>query len=160
MAQTVSLSANGSKITIKPDVAAIKPVTYLWTPSQLADSLWDKAYLAVRDGRGSAKIPGSRSADGRIVFTSKTCGSAEVRIDTKGPQCELLRRDPSGRIWISVRDELDSEIVGITLNGKWIWGHLDLKSNSMYADAGSTKGNLVVRVRDEVGNLTNFTTEL
>jgi hypothetical protein len=37
---------------------------------------------------------------------------------------------------------------------------LDLKSNSMYADAGSTKGKLVVRVRDEVGNLTNFTTEL
>jgi hypothetical protein len=30
----------------------------------------------------------------------------------------------------------------------------------MYADAGSTKGKLVVRVRDEVGNLTNFTTEL
>lgn len=160
MEQNISLISNGSKISVKPDVAAIKPVTYSWTPSQLADSLWEKTYLAVHDGRGSAKIPGLRSADGRILFTSKTCGSAEVRIDTKGPQCELLRIDPNGRIWISVQDELDSEIVEITLNGTWIWGHLDLKSNSMYADAGSTKGKLVVRVRDEVGNLTNFTTVL
>ena len=59
-----------------------------------------------------------------------------------------------------MKDELDSEIVEITLNGKWTWGHLDLKSNSMYADAGITKGKLVVWVRDEVGNLTNFTSEL
>jgi hypothetical protein len=160
MEQNIILSSNGGKIGVKPDVAAIKPVTYSWAPSQLADSLWDKAYLSVHDGRGSAKIPGSRSADGRILFTSKTCGSAEVRIDTKGPHCELLRIDPNGKVWISVQDELDSEIVEITLNGKWIWGHLDLKSNSMYADAGSTKGKLVVRVRDEVGNLTNFTTVL
>ena len=160
MEQNISLISNGAKISAKPDVAAIKPVTYSWAAIQLADSLWDKTYLSVHDGRGSAKIPGLRSADGRILFTSKTCGSAEVRIDTKGPQCELLRRDPNGRVWISVQDELDSEIVEITLNGTWIWGHLDLKSNSMYADAGSTKGKLVVRVRDEVGNLTNFTTVL
>ena len=154
--QNLSFRAEDRRVVVAPDAAALKPVRYEWHPDQLADSLWDKTYLAVRDGRGSAKIPGTR-IEGGIRFTSKTLGSGDVRVDTEGPECRFLRREPSGRVWIQVRDELDVEIVRASINGAWVWAYLDAKANALWVDAGSEIGQLELQVQDELGNLTTFT---
>ncbi|MFZ9189695.1 MAG: M23 family metallopeptidase [Schleiferiaceae bacterium] len=156
-AQNLVLTGNARSLHVQPDVAAIKPVTYLWTPDGLADSLWSKTYLAVRDGRGSAKIPGVPSSDGRIRFTSKTCGPASVHVDVQGPACRFVRRDSQGAVWIHVSDDLDPELVSVRVNDQWTWAFLDLKANLIRVDAGSLVGELAMDVQDEVGNHTTFT---
>ncbi|MGA0818025.1 MAG: M23 family metallopeptidase, partial [Schleiferiaceae bacterium] len=157
--QAITFRADDRQITVAPDVAALKPVQFDWMPSQLADSLWDKTYLAVRDGRGSAKIPGTRTERG-IRFTSKTLGSGDVRVDTQGPVCRYVRRDPNSRIWIQVRDELDVEIVRATVSGRWVWAYLDAKANALWVDPEGATGLLELQVQDELGNLTTFTYNL
>jgi hypothetical protein len=158
--QNMKLSAEGRSIRVTPDVAAIKPVHYDWVPHGIHDSLWDKTYLAVRDGRGSAKIPGIRTSDGAIRYTSKTCGSAEIRIDTEGPSCRFIRRTPSGSVLLQVNDELDVEVVRAQINGQWCWAYLDAKTNTLAVHVGEEIGTLYVQVQDELGNLTTFTTNL
>ena len=155
--QKVTFRAEDHRVTVEPDVAALKPVHFEWHPEQLADSLWDKTYLAVRDGRGSAKIPGIRTSDGAIRYTSKTCGSAEIRIDTDGPTCRLIRKTPDGRILLHAKDELDVEVVRAQLNGQWCWAYLDAKTNTLSVHVGDAVGVLEVQVQDELGNLTTFT---
>jgi hypothetical protein len=158
--QDVRISTDGRTIKVQPDLAAIKPVHYEWVPSDLEESLWDKTYLAVRDGRGSAKIPGIRTSTGAIRYTSKTCGSAELRVDTKSPRCTLVRRTPQGDVLVSVSDELDVEVVRAQLNGKWCWAYLDAKTNTLAVHVGDAVGTLEVQVQDELGNLTTFTHNL
>jgi len=155
--QDVTLAAEGRSIRVTPDVAAIKPVHYEWVPQGIPDSLWDKTYLAVRDGRGSAKIPGMRTSDGAIRYTSKTCGSAEIRIDTHGPSCRFIRRTPQGSVLLQTKDELDVEVVRAQVNGQWCWAYLDAKTNTLAVHVGDATGTLEVQVQDELGNLTIFT---
>ncbi len=154
--QHLQLRSNGRSLDVQPDVAAIKPVHYYWTPDELPDSLRTRTYLAVRDGRGSAKIPGVPTRDGRLHYASKTCGPAQVRLDVEGPQCRLVRRDPDGGVWIRVTDELDPEILSARINGQWTWAYLDLKAELVRVDAAGATGELVLVVGDEVGNRTTF----
>jgi hypothetical protein len=158
--QNVTLKSEGRSIRVVPDVAAIKPVHYDWIPQGIHDTLWDKTYLAVRDGRGSAKIPGVRTGDGAIRYTSKTCGSAEIHIDTIGPTCRLVRRTPDGRIELQTKDELDVEVVRAQLNGQWCWAYLDAKTNTLSVHIGDAVGRLEIQLQDELGNLTTFTHNL
>ncbi|MFY9518231.1 MAG: M23 family metallopeptidase [Schleiferiaceae bacterium] len=158
--QNLTLKSEERSIRVAPDVAAIKPVHFDWVPNGIHDSLWDKTYLAVRDGRGSAKIPGIRTSDGAIRYTSKTCGSAEIRIDTEGPNCRFIRKTPSGSVLLHVHDELDVEVVRAQINGQWCWAYLDAKTNTLAVHVGDTVGTLDVHVQDELGNLTTFTTIL
>jgi len=155
--QSLKLTTEGRSIRVTPDAAAIKPVHYEWIPNGLNVELWDKTYLAVRGGRGSAKIPGMRTANGTIRYTSKTCGSAEIRIDTEGPSCRFLRRTPSGSVLLHTKDELDVEVVRAQVNGQWCWAYLDAKSNTLEVLVREADGTLEVQVQDELGNLTTFT---
>ncbi|MBM3434234.1 MAG: M23 family metallopeptidase [Bacteroidetes bacterium] len=155
--QPIRLRDQGRSLDLQPDVAAIKPVHFYWTPDGLADSLRHRTYLAVRDGRGSAKIPGVPTTDGRIRYTAKTCGPAHVRVDTNGPKCRFMRRDSDGSVWIHVDDELDPEIQSARINGAWTWAYLDLKAGLVRVEAVGAAGQLVLILRDEVGNRTTFT---
>ena len=60
-------------------------------------------------------------------------------------------------MWIQVSDALDPELVSVRVNDQWTWAYLDLKANLIRVDAGSSVGELVMDVQDEVGNRTTFT---
>ena len=60
-------------------------------------------------------------------------------------------------MWIHVSDDLDPELVSVRVNDQWTWAYLDLKANLIRVDAGSSVGELVMYVQDEVGNRTTFT---
>jgi hypothetical protein len=68
-----------------------------------------------------------------------------------------VRRDSDGSVWIHVDDELDPEIQSARINAAWTWAYLDLKAGLVRVEAAGAVGQLVLILRDEVGNRTTFT---
>lgn len=158
--QEVEFRAEGRKVFITPDVAALKTITYDWTPQGLDSSLWNKTYLYVRDGRGSSKVVGQLLESGTIRYESKTCGSGEVRTDTKGPSCRFVRKSTDGSVHLELKDDLGIDVISVSMNNQWAWAYFDSKNNDLSVETEGKSGELQVIVGDELGNRTTFTHNL
>jgi hypothetical protein len=130
-----------------------------------SETIENKAKCAayVLSDNGGLRYLGGKWNDNIFDFKTKYLGKFVLRADVTAPEIKPLGKTPH-----HIKFEIDDYPAGIesfsaTLNGKWILFHYEHKKRLIWIDNPENKilkGELVLTVKDKVGNTKIYTSKL
>lgn len=175
-AKSGTMSASWDGHNIKPDqklVLSDGPQAQTWRANghfpftQAISYHWHKSagwtyparqtVLIITDYRGNrSRIAGKAVGGDKVQFRSKNWGHLNIIADTEAPQHKRTYH-AEGFTCLVIEDEhMDTRILRVEVNGKWVWADYDAKSGTLKVPAQPQDGIKVV-VEDECENRSTFT---
>ncbi len=146
-----------------PLTTLFQPAKVTIRPSKLPADKSKAAVYSLGWGRGAGFLGGTWNGDA-ITFSAKDLGKFKVLSDTVAPTIKLASKSPN-QISFRIKDNLSGIASwSCEVNGQWLllkWEHkASLLTSEKLDKTVPLKGDVVLRVKDAMGNEAVFTTKI